>query len=264
MEFNGKVVIITGAGRGIGKAAALSFAQKGARVALASRTESQLSQTAAQIRAMGGTALVVPTDVGKSQDCARLLDRTVSEFGGLDVLVNNAAVDWPRLILDVSDTEFDELMAINTKSVFVLSRDAAKRMIERKTRGRIINISSINVRRAEPYYGAYAASKGAVESFTLTCAAEWGPYGITVNAVAPGSVMTEMNKDSSDPQKVAWKENRIPLGKIAAPEDIVGPIEFFASDAAAYVTGQILLVDGGSFVNANREIDWDGWKGNTD
>lgn len=258
--FQNKVVIITGAGRGIGKAAAISFAKKGAKVALAARTESQLQETAAEIAAAGGKCLVVPTDVADGPSVRNMLDRTVRELGGLDVVVNNAAIDQPKLILDTTDEEWDRVLAINLKSVFMISRDAAKIMIANKTKGRIVNISTINVRRSEPYYAAYGASKGGLEAFTLTSAAEFGPYGITVNAVAPGSVMTIMNKDAYDPAKVAWKEKRIPMGKIGQPEDIVPPIEFFASDEAWYLTGQILMVDGGSFINANREITWGGEK----
>lgn len=254
--FEGKVCVVTGAGRGIGRAIALAFAHEGARVVVAERDKAPLESVASEIAGRGGTARPSLTDVSDSEQVKELFAATEAEFGRPDILVNNAAIAGPKLIIDCSDAEWDEVIAVNLRSVFLCSREAAKLMFAGDIRGRIINLSSINVRRAEPYYGAYIAAKGGVESFTMTLAAELGPYGITVNAIAPGSVYTAMNKSIHSPDRVAWKEQRIPLRAIAQPEDIVPAVLFFASKDAWYVTGQVLHVDGGSFVNANRQIDW--------
>lgn len=223
---------------------------------IADRNETELNSVAKEVAACDGTARAVPADVSDAGQVAGLFDVAVREFGRVDVLVNNAAIANPKLIVECTDAEWDEVMGVNLRGVFLCSRAAARLMIAGGKGGRIINFSSINVRRAEPYYGAYIAAKGGVEAFTTTLAAELGPYRITANVVAPGSVYTPMNKSIDSPEKIAWKERRIPVGVIAQPEDIVPAVLFFASDEAWYVTGQILHVDGGSFVNANREVEW--------
>jgi 3-oxoacyl-[acyl-carrier protein] reductase len=251
-----KVCVVTGAARGIGRAIALRFARERGQLILVDRNERDLESAVKEIASFGGVVRSAPADVSDGDQVTGLFDVAMQEFGRVDVLVNNAAVAKPKLIIECTDAEWDEVMSVNLRGVFLCSRAGARLMIAGGRGGRIVNLSSINVRRAEPYYGAYISAKGGVEALTMTLAAELGPYRITVNAVAPGSVFTPMNKSIDSQEKILWKERRIPLGVIAQPEDIVPAVLFFASDEAWYVTGQILHADGGSFVNANREVEW--------
>ncbi len=252
--FEDKTVVVTGAGRGIGRAIALGFGAAGAKVVVAEIDRRLAEQTLALLPA--GRGLVVQVDVSQAAAVEALAARTVEHFATLDILVNNAAVVNPALLLDSSEADFEHIIGVNLKGCFLCCRAAGRAMIAQGRGGRIVNISTINAQRAEPYYGLYTASKSGLEGLTRTLAAELGPYGITVNAVAPGAVITEISKYVASQELRTAKARTIPLGRLAEAEDIVPAVMFFASEGAGYVTGQILHVDGGSFINSGRTIDW--------
>ena len=257
MMLKGKVALITGSSRGIGGAIAIGFAKEGADVVVNySKSEEPAMEVAGKINKLGVKVTAIQADVSKVSEAKRLVEEAWRKMGKIDILVNNAATGHRCLSTDVKEEFWDSVLDTNLKGCFFCSQAVAKLMIKRKKGGRIINISSINTQRAEPYWSPYVASKGGMESLTRTMAAELGPYQITVNAVSVGAVLTEMSEYIHSEEARKIKERKTPLGTIAKPEDIVPAVIFFASDNSWYVTGQVLMVDGGSFVNANREVSW--------
>lgn len=257
MKLEERVALVTGGSRGIGKAIALALARQKVDIAVNYvKNRNSAEKVVETIKEMGRRAITIQANVAKVSEIERMVTRVCREFGKIDILVNNAAITRPSLAIETEEKDWNALIDVNLKGYFFCCKIVAKVMIKQGNRGRIINISSVNAQRAEPYYGSYTASKGGVESFTRTLASELGPYGITVNVVSPGSVLTALSPYSKSEAAIKAKEKRIPLGKIAQPEDIAPAVIFFASKEAWYVTGQVLHVDGGSFVNANREIDW--------
>ena len=240
-----RVAIVTGAGRGIGKALALGLAQAGADVVVAARTAAKIERTAAEIRDLGRRALPMPTDVRISEQVANMVKRTLEEFNRIDILVNNAGSGFLAPALKLSEGGWDAIMRENLKQYFLCSKAVAETMIE-QGKGNIINISSMEALRATVSNPAYAASKAGIISLTQSLAVEWAPYHIRVNALVPGHIGTrgvlkllEENPNFQDMLK------RVPLGRIGEPEDIVGATIYLASDASDYVTGTTIVIDGG-------------------
>lgn len=257
MRLKGKVALVTGSSRGIGRAVALGLAREGARVAVNYvRKQEAAEEVVEVINREGGQAIAIQANVAKVDEIKKMVKTTCNAFGKIDILVNNAAIVCPALAIDTKEEDWDALIDVNLKGSFFCSQIVAKVMIKQNKGGRIINVSSINAQRSEPYYASYTASKGGLESLTRTLASELGPYGITVNAIAPGSVFTSLSTYLKSEEAIRAKERKIPIGKIAQPEDIAPAAIFFASEEAWYITGQILHVDGGSFINANREVNW--------
>lgn len=245
-DFAGKTAMVTGSGRGIGRAIALGFAEAGANVVLCSRTGEQLDQVAGEIRAKGGKVLTVVTDLTVHGDLENLVSAAINEFGRIDVLVNNAARSFLRSLLDLREDGWDKCFDTNVRAVWLLSRLVARKMIEQKN-GRIINITTVGADKAEAGMGAYGCSKAALKHLTRCMAREWAPLGINVNAVAPGFTRTEFSRPIwSNPEVEALICKMIPKGKIGEPEDVVGAVLFLASDAAQYITGDTIYVDGGT------------------
>lgn len=245
-DLSGKTAIVTGAGRGIGRVIAMGLAESGANVVLCSRTKTEIDAVAEEIHAKGGKALSVVTDLTVHEQLENLVNATVKEFGRIDILVNNAARSFLRGLLDLREDGWDKCFNTNVKAVWLLSRLVARRMIEQKY-GRIINITTVGAEKAESGMAAYGCSKAALKHLTRCMAREWAPFGINVNAVAPGFTRTDFSKpiwSSPDVEKLICQA--IPKGRIAEPEDVVGAVLFLASGAADYITGDTIYVDGGT------------------
>jgi L-rhamnose 1-dehydrogenase len=250
MRFKDKVVIITGAARGIGRAIALGFAQEGALLAIADIRSQQAEETVRLARQRGGSAFFTQTDVSKAEHVSNLIETTLTKYGTIDVLVNDAGICPFRDFLDMPIETWDQVQDVNLRGVFLCSQAAARVMVERKIPGRIINISSISAFVGGAQQAHYCASKAGINMLTASMAISLGQYGITCNAVLPGPIQTDVNKeDLADPEKREYFIRRTPLGRIGEPEDVVGPVLFFASEDAAWCTGSTLVVDGGILVN---------------
>jgi 3-oxoacyl-[acyl-carrier protein] reductase len=236
VRLEGKVAVVTGAGGGIGRAIAERFAEEGARVVV-----NDVSADAAHAVADAIGGLAAPADVSRSDEVDRLFDTAIRELGGVHALVNNAGlIDVERHFLDADEAWFDRVIAVNLKGQFLCALRAAKWMA-RNGGGAIVNLSSGGARAAHRGMAAYDASKGGVEAMTRSLALDLGPYGIRVNALAPGSVDVR----GFTAEEAAEKGETIPLGRVGTPADMAGPALFLASDDARYVTGVALSVDGG-------------------
>ncbi|MBI2494554.1 MAG: 3-oxoacyl-ACP reductase FabG [Candidatus Rokubacteria bacterium] len=243
MRLAGKVALVTGAAAGIGAATARRFGREGALVVVNDARADGLEAVAADVRAAGSKALVVAGDVTKKADCERMVGAAVREFGRLDILINNAGINRDAMAAKMTEEQWDAVLAVNLKGTFLCAQAALPGMRERGW-GRVVNTSSIgslgNIGQAN-----YAASKAGVIGLTKTLALEYAKYGVTVNAVAPGPVMTAMLAGVPD----AIKEKiiaMVPVGRIAAPDEIASVHVFLASDEAAFITGQVIFADGGA------------------
>ncbi len=254
-QLAGRVALITGAGSGIGRATALRFAHEGARVVVADADEAGASETVRLVGAAGGTAQAVVGNVTRAADAQRMVELTLRAYGTLDILINNAGITRDALTLRLKDDQvqkmgedqWDEVVEVNLKGTFLVSQAAALPMIRQK-QGRIVNTASVaslgNIGQAN-----YAASKAGVIGLTKTLALEWARYGIRVNCIAPGGVKTRMT--AAIPEKVmAGLIEKIPLHRMAEPEEIAAVHLFLSSDEASYITGQVIWIDGGLTVGA--------------
>jgi len=241
-----KVAVITGGGRGLGKAMALSFARAGAHVVVTSRTSDEIEETAADARGMGRKALAVPTDVREAEQVAILRDRTMEMFGRVDILVNNAGGTSFASVRDMSFAAWEADLKENLSSVFICSKIIGEGMVEQRA-GNIINMSSMAALGPWPNAAHYAAAKAGIISLTKTLAVEWAQYNIRVNAIAPGVIMTPLVSQlaSADSPRRQEQLKRIPLGRYGIPEDVAGLAVFLASEASAYITGETIAVGGG-------------------
>jgi NAD(P)-dependent dehydrogenase (short-subunit alcohol dehydrogenase family) len=245
-----RVAIVTGASRGIGEAIALRMAEAGASVVLAARKPEALQAVVARIEAAGGKALAVPAHTGKAEDIEALVQKAVAHFGKVDVLVNNAATNpYFGPMLDIEDSAWEKTFEVNVKGYFLMARAVIRHLQERGAPGSIINLASIAGIRAAPFQGVYGMTKAAVISMTQTLAQEVGASGIRVNAIAPGLVETRFAaaivQNDDIRQRVV---DRTALGRHAQPDEMSGAAVYLASDAASYLTGQVLVVDGGTTI----------------
>ena len=246
---------MTGSSRGIGKAIALGLAGAGAHIVVAARTTADVETSASEIRALGRKALALPTDVRDSEQVAKMVEKTMEEFGRIDILVNNAAGFFKASSLEMSEGAWDALIRENLKSVFLCSKAVGKIMVEQK-KGSIINISSMAGLRGYVSNAAYGAAKAGIISLTKTLAVEWAPYNVRVNSIAPGFVETPSTTTfwQQNPKHRQAVLQKVPLGRLGKPEDIVGAAVFLASEASAYVTGETIVVSGGLTTSAFDEL----------
>lgn len=246
MTFGGQTAIVTGAGRGMGRAVALALASRGANVVVAEVDAAVGAEAVAEIESGGGSALAVTVDVGNVADVRRLFREAVARFGDVDILVNNAGIGIAKSLVDYTEADWDRQLGVNLKGMFFATQEAARLMIP-KRRGKIVNFASTAafVSSSTPET-AYDISKGGVRQLTVSVAAELAPHNINVNAVAPGTIMTELTLRVLDTdEKMARASAKIPLGRLGKPEDMVGPVLFLCSRESDYVTGHVLVVDGG-------------------
>ncbi|MFD2263888.1 SDR family NAD(P)-dependent oxidoreductase [Lacibacterium aquatile] len=242
MQLQGNVAIVTGAAQGIGRAIAEAFLKEGAQVVLAD-IDPKGADTAA---ALGENALFVKADVGAAADCTALVEAAVEAFGRVDILVNNAAIIHTADFLDLKEEDFDRVLRVNTKGSFLMGQAAARQMVKQGEGGNIINMSSVNGLMAIPNQTPYNVSKGAINQLTRNMALALAPHNIRVNAIGPGSIMTDLLKVVMDSEEVRQRIlGRTPLGRCGEVEEIASIAVFLAAAASSYVTGQIIYADGG-------------------
>lgn len=234
MSLKGKVVIVTGAGRGIGRAIALRFAAEDAKLALAARTVEQINRVADEVRAQGGTAVAVPADVGNESDVKAMVARTEAELGPIDILVNNAGVMILRPIAETSLEEWERVINTNLTGMFLCSRAVLPSMMRRKT-GRIINIGSLAGRRGYPDQGVYCASKHGLYGLSKVLAIEGRPYGIRVNVVSPGGALTELSTELLATRKPSEAEEWM------TPEEVADAVYYVAAQEGPATTDELVL-----------------------
>jgi len=247
LNFSGKAVIVTGAASGIGAACARAFAEAGADIVLADIDEAKNRDTADLITIdTKATCVSHACNVASDADCEGLILRALDEFGRIDILVNNAGVVATGTILDLNPDDWDRVIDINLRSYFVLTQLAAKSMIERKIRGAIVNMSSLNAELAIPNQVAYVSSKGGVQQLTKASALGLASHGIRVNAIGPGSIMTDLLRtvmaDEAGRKRIL---SRTPLGRVGDPSEVASIALFLASNLSSYITGQTIFADGG-------------------
>jgi NAD(P)-dependent dehydrogenase (short-subunit alcohol dehydrogenase family) len=246
MNSNTKTAIITGGGSGLGLATAKKFVENNIKTIIIGRNEENLTEVA---ESLGGLCSYKVCDLSNLKGIPGLVDDLVKEFGTLDILVNNAGINQKKAFTEVTDEDFQQVILTNLTAVFALSREVAKHMLQKKT-GCIINISSMAAQYGLPYVIAYTAAKTGIEGMTRGMAVELSPQGIRVNCVAPGFIATNMSAKAldDDPQRKQKVLSRTPMGKLGNPEDVAEAILYLCSDAAKYVTGVILPVDGGNSI----------------
>ena len=247
MRLADKVAIVTGGARGIGLAIARRYLAEGARVVIA---DVDVAAGEAEAKALGGNCRFVATDVGDVRAVANLIDQTIAAFGHLDILVNNAGIIHAADFLDLTEADFDRVLRVNLKGAFLAGQAAAKRMVEEVKAGRapgaVVNMSSINAVVAIPNHAPYCVSKGGIDQLTKVMALALAPHGIRVNAIGPGSIITDILKAvATDREAKRRIFARTPLGRIGDPDEIAAVAVFLASADASYITGQTIYADGG-------------------
>ncbi len=244
IDLSGKVAIVTGGGRGIGRSVALALAEAGADVAVAARTLSQVEETRDLILSKGRKSLAFSVDVANDEQVIRMVDETVKTLGGVHILVNNAGITRPAPLLEYSEENWDMVMNINVKGMFLCTKAVGRYMKEQRY-GKIINIGSTGGEMAGPNNAAYHASKAAAILFTKSVALEWVRYNINVNAIGPGFVKTELLDDFMDEKSEQKLLKTIPIRRFADPDDIAPLAVFMVSDLANYMVGEHVIIDGG-------------------
>jgi L-rhamnose 1-dehydrogenase len=249
-RFAGRVALVTGASRGIGRAIALRLAGEGATVVINHPGEEpQAAEVAGEAAALGADALVFSADVSRREEVEEMIATVTDQIGPIDLLVNNAGILPFQDFFEITDDSWARVHDVNAKGVFICTQAVSRVLIDRALPGRVVSISSISAWTGGAQQVHYCPSKAAVSSLMKSLAIVLGPHGITCNAVLPGVVRTDINRADLTDEKTRYFEQRIPVGRLGVPEDIAGIVAFLLSDDAAYVNGAELLVDGGLFVN---------------
>ncbi len=246
MNFKDKITVITGAGRGIGKETALAFAREGASLALLARHEETVAATARECEKLGADTLAIASDISSEPEAVKFVDAVYEKFGHADIIVNNAGITRDNLLVRMDCAQWDEVMAVNLRSVFLCTRLFSRKMLRQKS-GRIINITSIAGEAGNMGQSNYSASKAGVIGFTKAAARELARYGITVNAVSPGIIETDMIATIEQPVLEEIVRS-IPLGRVGRAADVAATVMFLASGSAGYITGHTIRVDGGLYI----------------
>jgi len=253
-DLTDKVAIVTGTSRGLGQYFARALTKAGADLVITSRDVSRLTEFKQEIESLGRRALPVQLDVLSQSDIENMVSMTIKEYGKIDILVNNAGLNIRKPSTEISQQDWDTVLDTNLKGSFFCAQAVAKEMIK-QNHGRIINVGSCTCVFGMEGIAAYTASRGAILSMTRSLAAEWGKFGITVNVLAPGWFKTAQNAVLYENKEwVDYITNRIPLNRPGQPHDLDGTVIFLASDASQYITGQIILVDGGFTTGATKAI----------
>jgi dihydroanticapsin dehydrogenase len=255
MQLKDKVAIVTGAGSGIGRATALAFAEKGAQVVVVDRDEAGAAATLNQVSAAGGKAHLVVADVSRAADSERMVDETVRVFGRLDALINNAAVMVSKAVPELSEEEWDYVLGVNLKGVFLCSKQAILRFRRQGGGGAIVNMASVNSFYAEGGIAAYCAAKGGVQQLTRAMAIDHSAEGIRINCICPGWIDTPMNADYfADPAARELAARLQAIGRVGQPAEIANVAAFLVSDEASFVTGASIVADGGFSAGLSKQI----------
>lgn len=249
LSLHGRVALVTGASRGIGKAIALALASRGAAVAVNyARRKEAADEVCAAIREAGGKAMAVGFDVASSSEVDAAIKSVVAELGGLEIVVNNAGISRDALLMRAQDEDWQATIDTNLKGAFVVSRASARQLLRAKSAGRIVNISSVIGEQGNAGQSMYAASKAGLIGLTKSMAREFAARGVTVNAVTPGFIETDMTQDSLQGEAREALLTQIPLSRVGSPDEIAQSVAFLASPAAAYITGHVLRVNGGLLI----------------
>ncbi len=246
MDFNGQVAVVTGGARGIGKAIAEGLAKKGITLVIADISLEQATETSAEVGKLGVKTIAVKLDVSKSDEVTKTFEDVSKEFGRIDILINNAGITRDGLVLRMKEDDWDAVININLKSVFLCSKEAVKIMAKQRY-GRVVNIASVVAFMGNPGQANYSASKAGIVGLTKTIAKEYASRGITANVVAPGFITTAMT--DALPENVKEEMKRaIPLGRFGTVEDVANAVVFLASPDSGYITGQVVHVNGGMYM----------------
>lgn len=255
MKLEGKVVLVTGSSQGIGQAIAVRLAQEGADIVIDYRSHPEGAQeTRAKVETMGRSGLIVKADLGVVSEVRQLIESSIQHFGKVDILVNNAGIEKNASFWEVTEADYDAVLNVNLKGAFFATQAFVQHLIATKRTGKIINISSVHEELPFPHFTSYCASKGGVKMMTRNLAIELGPFGITINNVAPGAIETPINKSLlNDSEKLSVLLSNIPLGRLGQPSDVASVVAFLASSDADYVTGTTFFVDGGLLWNYQEQ-----------
>lgn len=248
-DISGRIAIVTGGGQGIGFEIAKGLASAGATVIISDQRTAEGQKAAKSLKEVGLSTVAIPVDVTSMSSVAALVSKVINNFGKIDILVNNAGTTVRKAAEDVTEEDWDHVVNTNLKGLFFCCQFVGREMIQRG-RGRIINVSSLRAQKMGPNRSVYAISKAGVSNLTKALAYEWGKYNVTVNAIAPATTITDINRKYFEdrPDELAEIVKSIPIGRAGRPSDYIGAVIFLASDASDFVTGQTLFVDGGTTI----------------